>query len=418
MIFNKLKYPFIILFALAIASAFFLPQNKLADAWGFFGHKRINRLAVFTLPGNLFGFYKNNIEFVTEHAVDPDKRRYASKFEAVRHYIDIDHWGTYPYENVPREYAAAILQQASFFIINERKDTIEVLGPEASGWGTDTITYSSRKLRKEFKYSYKQLLNFFKLDIFFPQQYEDIWRIKKSQFEQTLNVTIPGNDLEIEIIDQFTEYGTLPYNLMQMKFRLTKAFEEKDANKILRLSSDIGHYIGDAHVPLHTTENYNGQLTNQIGIHGFWESRIPELLADQNWDFLVGAAEYIIDPQEYFWDIVLASSQLVDSVLTIEKRLSNTFPVDLQYCYTDRNGRNIRTQCAEYTRAFDEAMKGMVEARMQGSIKAVGSIWYTCWVDAGKPKLSELMEDISFAIPKDSIPDERSRDSRIRSHDY
>jgi hypothetical protein len=47
----------------------------------------------------------------------------------------------------------------------------------------------------------------------------------------------------------------------------------------------LGHYIGDAHVPLHTTSNYNGQKTNQHGIHGLWESRIPEQLFDERVTF-------------------------------------------------------------------------------------------------------------------------------------
>jgi hypothetical protein len=55
--------------------------------------------------------------------------------------------------------------------------------------------------------------------------------------------------------------------------RLTRAFKEHDRERILRYSADLGHYIGDAHVPLHCTRNYNGQLSGQHGIHGFWESR-------------------------------------------------------------------------------------------------------------------------------------------------
>jgi len=66
-------------------------NHSCAHAWGFFGHKRINRMAVFTLPPELVGFYKYHIEYITEHAVDPDKRRYAVEGEAPRHYIDIDH---------------------------------------------------------------------------------------------------------------------------------------------------------------------------------------------------------------------------------------------------------------------------------------------------------------------------------------
>jgi protein tyrosine phosphatase len=35
-------------------------------------------------------------------------------------------------------------------------------------------------------------------------------------------------------------------------------------------------------------------------------------------------------------------------------------------------------------------MKGMIERRMQQSIFAVASFWYTAWVDAGQPDLIKL----------------------------
>ncbi|MBK6541376.1 MAG: hypothetical protein IPG10_08880 [Flavobacteriales bacterium] len=63
-----------------------------AGSWGFYGHKRINRMACFTLPPEMFPFFKRHIDFISDHAVDPDRRRYADPEEAPRHYIDIDHY--------------------------------------------------------------------------------------------------------------------------------------------------------------------------------------------------------------------------------------------------------------------------------------------------------------------------------------
>ncbi len=68
----------------------------------------------------------------------------------------------------------------------------------------------------------------------------------------------------------------------------------------MRISAEFGHYIADACVPLHTTSNYNGQLTDQVGIHAFWESRIPELFAVEEFDMIVGTASYIDDPAYLF----------------------------------------------------------------------------------------------------------------------
>ena len=66
-----------------------------AFCWGFYGHKKINYYAVFLLPPEMMQLYKPQIDFITEHAVDPDMRRYAIAEEGPRHYIDIDHYGNY-----------------------------------------------------------------------------------------------------------------------------------------------------------------------------------------------------------------------------------------------------------------------------------------------------------------------------------
>ncbi len=94
-----MRYSVILLIFVITWSAF-----KLPDDWGFYGHRLINRMAVFTLPPEMMELYKPDIDFIAEHAVDPDKRRYASQFEAIRHYIDLDHWGQYPYEELPRSW--------------------------------------------------------------------------------------------------------------------------------------------------------------------------------------------------------------------------------------------------------------------------------------------------------------------------
>ncbi|MCC6308828.1 MAG: S1/P1 Nuclease, partial [Chitinophagaceae bacterium] len=75
-----------------------------AFGWGFFAHKKINQYAVFLLPPEMMVLFKPKIDFITEHAIDPDKRRYAVPDEGPRHYIDIDHYGVYPYDSLPRKW--------------------------------------------------------------------------------------------------------------------------------------------------------------------------------------------------------------------------------------------------------------------------------------------------------------------------
>jgi hypothetical protein len=88
-----------------------------------------------------------------------------------------------------------------------------------------------------------------------------------------------------EAVQKYTEdtlqaYGIVPWHIDVMIFRLTKSFSEGNLDRIPSNSTEIGHYITDAHVPKYTTENYNGAMTNQRGIHGFWESRLLDLYSD------------------------------------------------------------------------------------------------------------------------------------------
>ncbi|MEO8590058.1 MAG: zinc dependent phospholipase C family protein [Flavobacteriales bacterium] len=312
-----MRRAFILVVMLVAGVALLLPSAvEPAQAWGFFAHKRINRMACFTLPPEMFTFYKRHIDFITDHAVDPDRRRYGSPDEAPRHYIDIDHY-EHPGEDV--------------FAVMPRP------------WNDAVAKYT----------------------------------------EDTLKA-----------------YGIVPWHIQVVYARLIRAFQRGDVDRILTNSADLGHYVADAHVPLHTTENYNGQLTDQYGIHAFWESRIPELSAD-NYDHLVGRASYIDDPLAVAWEAVRGSHAELDSVLGIEKRLGQEFPEDRKYIY-EQSGRNgVRAYSRDYTKAYEDAMMGMVERRMNASIITLGNFWYSAWVNAGQPDLERFeLADVSDSLKR------------------
>jgi hypothetical protein len=378
------------------------------EAWGFYGHRLINRMAVYTLPPELIGFYKKHIEYMTEHAVDPDKRRYATKHEGVRHYIDIDHWDKIPFPNVPRDFEEAIIKHCK----------IRFISGSDSLYFEKIITVDSVVLKTDYfdgiklSVDYPTFVKYWKR-VIKPLYYEDEWRLSGYDLDELFGTTyFQRNKIDVLIEDHFSQYGIVPYHLEATQVKLTKAFERNDLDMVLRISAEFGHYIGDAHVPLHTTSNYNGQLTNQVGIHAFWESRIPELFAESEYDFFVGKADYIDNPREYFWNIIIKAHSHLDSVLLVEKRLSKTFDTDLQYCYDERLGQTIRIQCPEYTKAYTKALGSMVEEQMRASIHAIGSCIYTAWVDAGQPVIS-MDEKIQVAAEQ-IIPD---KNVKARAHD-
>ncbi len=192
---------------------------------------------------------------------------------------------------------------------------------------------------------------------------------------------------------KLNESGIVPWQIQRTYYSLVNAFKNHDSLKILKHSAELGHYIGDAHVPLHTTNNHNGQLTNQHGIHAFWESRIPELFAN-NYNFLVGKVAYIDNPLKSAWQMVKHAHQLLDSILLIEAKLNATFPSDQKYSFTERNNIILKQYSITYSKAYQDQMNGMVEKQMRAAILAIGSFWFSAWVDAGQPTLKNLVKVI------------------------
>jgi hypothetical protein len=171
-------------------------------------------------------------------------------------------------------------------------------------------------------------------------------------------------------------------------------------------------------VPLHTTSNYNGQKTGQRGIHGFWESRIPELYYN-DYDFFVGKARYIKAPQQYIWERIEESFAAVDSVLAFERNLTASFGEEKKYSYETRGQANMKVYSQEFSKAYSAMLDGQIERRMKSAVLSIGSFWYTAWIDAGQPDLNRFLEKIT--LPEaDSVNNEEVKNSirlKIRDHE-
>jgi hypothetical protein len=191
--------------------------------------------------------------------------------------------------------------------------------------------------------------------------------------------------------DTLTKYGTVPWTIQYQYYKLVEAFKDHDTSGILTISANLGHYVADAHVPLHLTQNYNGQLTNQTGLHALWESRIPELFGDK-YHLYAGKAHYIESPIDEAFKICRSSFRSVDSVLRFEKALSKSYTDDKKFVMERRGKKDVKEYSVEYCKAYQQMMRGMQEKRMRMAILAVGSFWYSAWVDAGQPDLNKLIK--------------------------
>ena len=211
--------------------------------------------------------------------------------------------------------------------------------------------------------------------------------------------------------DTLQAYGIVPWHVIHMKYRLQKAFEQKDLTRTLKYAAEIGHYIADAHVPLHTTENYNGQFTNQLGIHGLWESRLVEIEAD-NFNFWIGPAQYLPSVQKAIWSVIHSSHAALDSVFKLETLVSAQILASQKYSYEYRGSTLTKVYSREFCNKYHHALNGMVERRMRAAILMVSSVWYTAWVDAGQPNLKEFQISNYENLESQDLDSTRKANSR------
>ncbi len=170
-----------------------------------------------------------------------------------------------------------------------------------------------------------------------------------------------------------TVQGILPWATISTYFNLIDAFKKNDKEKILLYTSDLAHYIGDGHQPLHTTLNYNGQLTSQKGIHFRYEiEMIDNHLEDIEKNMTVTPPIFIQNISEFIFDYITESNFEVDILLSADKFAT-------QY----GNGK-FET---EYYRILWFRTKHLTIEKFEQASFALASLIYTAWVNANKPEI-------------------------------
>lgn len=300
------------------------PNNLIS--WGFLAHQTINKKAILGLPEPLLTFYSEHVQFLSDHAVDPDKRRYIDTSEAPKHYIDAERFG---------------------------------------------IKYAS--------------------DLAFWDSLPRKFSLAKEKF---------GPDF-------LHANGSVPWQIQKMMYGLIQAFKGGNQHQILQISAEIGHYIADAHVPLHTTENYDGQLTHQKGVHALWETRIPEI-SIENYLLIPSSAHYLPSPADTIFQFLAEAHQLTPLVLAGEKTISGRIPEHARYEFSPakESGKPIKSMSFYYVKSYENLMGMMVQIQMQKAIQQVANFWYTAWILAGQPSLPTEENSSNFNANTYSQPSE------------
>lgn len=283
---------------LVLAAVLVLPASS--GAWGFDAHRLVHDKAVGTLPAPLRDLFAGNRTYLREHALDPDHRAIAGvPGEGPNHYLDLDAFGDYPFEEVPLSEAEHRARH----------------GKEA------------------------------------------------------------------------VERGRVPWRVGEVYRELVSAFRARDPARILERAAVLGHYVADAHVPLHAVLNYDGQLSGQEGVHGRWETDLFTRFERQiEPAVLPAAAARVSEPVAFTFDVLRESYARARETLAADREV--TGKIDLAETREDD-----RYDDAYYSRFF-EREEGRFVSRLTAAAHAVGSLWYSAWEEAGRPPL-----DHAFRFP-------------------
>ncbi|MFZ1376148.1 MAG: S1/P1 nuclease [Geothrix sp.] len=172
----------------------------------------------------------------------------------------------------------------------------------------------------------------------------------------------------------FTRRGVVPWIIQDRWRDLVAAFRAGDPAKVAFATAILGHYIADAHVPLHTTDNHDGQRTGQKGVHSRWESG----LVARN----IGPEDLTVlpaGPDQAFlgrpWDWLRASHALMPQLMEDDRDADRTTPL---------SGRGRRRTAAYWT-IFRAKQGPVVQQQLQLAAQHLGDAILNAWIAAGKP---------------------------------
>ncbi len=256
-----------------------------AWSWGGATHKVINKEAVKHLPSSLT-FFLNNVQWISDHAVDPDNRKGSDPTEAPKHFIDIEDYAEFKTGTLSHDINVLIAK-----------------------YGSSTVT----------------------------------------------------------------NIGVVPWAIVWSLDSLTQTLRRGDSTKALQFAADLGHYVGDAHQPLHVTANYDGGQTRNSGIHSRYESSMLSTYLS-----LVvvtkDSVHFIAGPVDFAFTFVAKGNALVDSILKADNYAKT---IDSQYK-------------TAYYAALWAKTGAMTQNQIQDATVDLACFWYTAAVNAGLISLTSV----------------------------
>ncbi len=268
-----------------------------------------------------------------------------------------------------------------------------VLYGEASGWGSDGHKFVNRTATRHLP---NQMSLFIQDSTFFATHASDADARKSTDtaeapkhfmdIDDYPNFQTMTHDLDSLILQygwvRVKANGISPWAAKWTYDSLVVQLRRGDWNKARLTASDLGHYVGDQHQPLHNAKNYDGQYTGNNGIHSRYES---SMITSYLSSLIVtpDSIRYIADRLTYIFNYVIACNALTDSVLHGDT-----------YGKTTSGWGGSGSPPAAYYNALWNYTGAMTNVQMQRGTKALASLWYSAWVDAGLISLTGVLPSV------------------------
>jgi hypothetical protein len=177
--------------------------------------------------------------------------------------------------------------------------------------------------------------------------------------------------------ERIDQNGVVPWRAEEFHGNLRRAFEAYGRRgafgrfDIILYASSLAHYVSDAHVPFHAVVNYDGQLTNQHGVHARFESTLFERYHRMLTVKPTPIAP-IRNPRDFVFDAIIEGTQLVPPILASDLKSIGSGDLYDEAYYT----------------AFFDANRSVLERRLGESIAATAAMIAGAWEAAGRPAVA------------------------------
>ncbi|HME13521.1 MAG TPA: hypothetical protein VKF79_11695 [Candidatus Acidoferrum sp.] len=164
--------------------------------------------------------------------------------------------------------------------------------------------------------------------------------------------------------------GLLPWQVGVYSQKLTEAMKMGHWDEAKIDAAILAFYVGETNDPFHTTDNYDGRLSGQVGI----DERFGSTLVDRFSSFFPmrpNDASFIGDPTDHAFESSLASHSVIENVLLADRNAQLG-----QTSYTD-----------EYYDRFYNLSAAILIHQLSNAATDTGSYWLTAWINAGRPQL-------------------------------